>query len=155
MANITSINAFMRPELKEDIIVEIPGIKTFSDEDGNPIPMKVRALTTSDLEIIRKSCRKRKIAKDTRGKPIFQSGVVQYSEEYDNNAMSNEMIAAALVFPDLHDQALRDYYGVNSAAELVPKMFRKVDDYQYIVNQIQEISGITDDADEMIDEAKN
>lgn len=155
MANVTSISAFMRPELKEDIIVEVPGLNTFCDDNGQPIPFKIRALTTSDLETIRKGCRKRKVAKDSKGKPIFQSGVIQYSEEYDNNAITNEMIASALVFPDLHDAKLLEFYEVRTAANLVTKLFRKVDDYQYIVNKIQEISGISDDEDDMIEEAKN
>lgn len=155
MANVTSIKAFLRAELKEETIVEVPGIKTFSDEEGNPVPFKIRAITTSDLEDIRKGCRNRKIAKDHRGKPIFQNGVIQYSEEYDNNAMSNEMIARALVFPNLHSQEILDFYGVHSAVEVVPLMFRRLDDYSYIVNKIQEISGITDDGDEIIEEAKN
>ena len=155
MANVTSIQAFMRPELKEDIIVEVPGIQTFCDENGKPIPFKIRALTTADITMIRKGVRKRKVAKNEKGKPIFQNGVLQYSEEYDNNAMSNEMIAKALVFPDLHDPKLLEYYGVNSAVDLVPRLFRRLDDYSYIVDQIQEVSGISDDGDEIIDEAKN
>ena len=154
-AKNASINAFMRPELKEQTIVEIPGIKTFVDENGEPIPFKIRVITTADLERIRKGCRIRKIAKDSKGKPIFQSGVIQYSEEYDGNAMSKHMIEEALVFPDLHDKELLAYYGVNSAIELVDKLFQKLDDYTYILNKIQEVSGISDDGDEIIEEAKN
>lgn len=155
MSNVASISAFMRPELKEETIVEVPGIKTFCDENGEPVPFKIRALTTSDLEMIRKGCRNRKIAKDNRGKPIFNSGVIQYSEDYDNSAMSNEMIAKALVFPDLHNQELIDFYGVHSAVDVAPKLFSRLDDYSYIIGKIQEVSGITDDGDEIIEDAKN
>ena len=74
MSNAASIKAFMRKELNEDFIVEIPGIKTFSDDKGNPIPFKIRAITTADLTRIRKACHKRRPAKDAKGKLIFGAG---------------------------------------------------------------------------------
>ena len=155
MSNVTSIKAFMRNELKEDTIIEIPGIKTFSDESGNPIPMKIRVITTADLTRIRKACHTRKIAKDAKGKPIFQNGNIQYDDQYDGNAMNDQMIAESLVFPDMHSKELLDFYGCNSAVELVHKMFRHFEDYTYITEQIQQASGITSDGDEIIEEAKN
>lgn len=155
MANVSSIRAFMRPELKEDTIIEVPGIKTFSDENGNPIPFKIRAITTSDLTRIRKACHTRKIAKDAKGKPIFQNGQVQYDDQYDGNAMNDQMIVQALVYPDPHSKELLEFYGVDDSVELIHKLFRKLDDYTYITEQIQQVSGITSDGDEVIEDAKN
>lgn len=155
MANVSSIQAFMRPELKEETIVEIPGIQTFTDEKGEPIPFKIRMITTADLTRIRKGCHVRKIAKDAKGKPIFQNGQIQYDDQYDGNAMNDQMIVQALVFPDLHNKELLDFYGVLDSVELVHKLFRKLDDYTYITEKIQEISGITSDGDEVIEDAKN
>ena len=155
MANVPSIKAFMRAELKEETIVTIPGIKTFSDETGKPIDMKIRVITTSDLTNIRKACHTRKIAKDAKGKPIFQNGTIQYDDQYDGNAMNDQMIAQSLVFPDMHDKELLDFYGCNDAVELVHKMFAKLDDYTYITEKIQEVSGISSDGDEIIEDAKN
>lgn len=155
MSNVTSIKAFMRAELKEDVIVEIPGIKTFCDENGNPIPMKIRTITTEDLVRIRKACHIRKVAKDAKGKPIFQNGSIQYDDQYDSNAMNDQMIAESMVFPDLHNKELLDFYGCNSAVELVHKLFRSLDDYTYITERINEASGITSDGDEVIEDAKN
>ena len=97
MAN-PSISAFMRPELKEETIVTIPGIKTFTDEHGKPIDMKIRVITTGDLSRIRKACHTRKIAKDAKGKPIFQNGQIQYDDQYDGNAMNDQMIAESRYF---------------------------------------------------------
>lgn len=155
MANVTSIKAFMRDELKTETTVEIPGIKTFSDENGNPIPMRIRAITTADMAKIRKACHIRKIARDAKGKPIFNNGAVQYDDQYDGNAMADQMIAQAMVFPDLHDKELLAYYGCNEAVELVHKLFKRFDDYTYISEKIQEASGISTDGDEIIEEAKN
>ena len=154
MAN-TSIRAFMRDELKEQTIVTIPGIKTFSDENGKPIDMKIRVITTGDLTRIRNACHHRVVAKDRKGKPIFQNGQIQYDDYYDSSAMSDQMIAESMVFPDLHDKELLEFYGCNDAVELVHKLFAKLDDYSYITDKIQEISGITSDGDEVIEEAKN
>ena len=155
MSNVTSIKAFMRAELKEETIIEIPGIKTFSDENGNPIPMKIRVITTADLTRIRKACHTRKIAKDAKGKPIFQNGSIQYDDQYDGNAMNDQMIAESMVFPDLHNKELLDFYGCNDAVELVHKLFRHFEDYTYITEQIQQASGISSDGDEVIEDAKN
>ena len=155
MASVPSIKAFMRAELKEETIVTIPGIKTFSDENGKPIDMKIRVITTGDLAKIRKACHVRRIAKDAKGKPIFQNGTIQYDDQYDGNAMNDQMIAQSLVFPDLHDKELLDFYGCADAVELVHKLFAKLDDYTYITEKIQEVSGISSDGDEVIEEAKN
>ena len=155
MANVTSISAFMRPELKEETIIEIPGIKTFIDEKGNPIPFKIRAITTADLTRIRKACHKRRPAKDAKGKLIFQNGQLQYDDQYDGNEMSDQMIVQALVYPDLHNKELLDYYGVQDSVDLVHKLFSKLDDYTYLIEQIQQASGISSDGDEIIEDAKN
>lgn len=155
MANVTSISAFMRPELKEETIIEIPGIKTFIDEKGNPIPFKIRAITTADLTRIRKACHERRIVKDAKGKPIFQNGQIQFDDQYDGNAMNDQMIVQALVYPDPHNRELLDFYGVEDSVDLIHKLFRKLDDYTYITEQIQKASGITSDGDEVIEDAKN
>jgi len=155
MANVPSINAFMRAELNEDTIVTIPGIKTFSDESGKPIDMKIRVITTADLTRIRKACHTRKIAKDAKGKPIFKDGSIQYDDQYDGNAMTDQMIVQSLVFPDLHDKELLEFYGCKESVELVHKLFRRFEDYTYISEKIQEVSGISATGDEIIDEAKN
>lgn len=155
MANVTSISAFMRPELKEETIIEIPGIKTFIDEKGNPIPFKIRAITTADLTRIRKACHKRRPAKDAKGKLIFQNGQLQYDDQYDGNEMSDQMIVQALIYPDLHNKELLDYYGVQDSVDLVHKLFSKLDDYTYMIEQIQQASGISSDGDEIIEDAKN
>jgi len=155
MANVTSIKAFMKAELKETPIIEIPGIKTFSDDQGNPIPLKIRAITTNDLSRIRKACHTRRLMRDAKNKVVFQNGSPVYDDQYDGNAMNDQMIAQSLVFPDLHDKELLGYYKCNDAVELVHVLFSKLDDYTYITEQIQEVSGITTDGDEIIEDAKN
>ena len=154
-SNVTSIKAFMRPELKEETIVTIPGVKTFSDENGKPIDLQIRVITTNDLTRIRKACHTRKPAKDNKGKYIFQNGQMQYDDQYDGNAMNDQMIAQSLVFPNLHDAELLKYYECNDAVELVHKLFAKLEDYTYLTEKIQEVSGIGRDGDEIIEEAKN
>ena len=69
--------------------------------------------------------------------------------------MNDQMIAQSLVFPDLHDKELLDFYGCADSVELVHKLFAKLDDYTYITEKIQEVSGISNDGDEIIEEAKN
>ena len=155
MSNAFSIKDFMKEELKVEQIVEIPGIKTFCDKDGNPIPMKIRVITSGKLSELRNLARKRTMAKDKKGKPIFQGGQIQFTEEVDTTLLTDTMIAESLVFPDLHDKELLAYYGEQEAVKLVHKVFAKIEDYQYISDQITEVSGIGKDADELIDEAKN
>lgn len=155
MSNITSIKSFMRSEIRETPIIEIDGIKTFSDENGNPIPMKIRPITTNDLAKIREACHTRKLMRDGKGKVVFQNGSPVYDDRYNSNAMNDQMIAQALVFPDLHDKELLAFYKCNEAVELVHILFAKLDDYTYISEQISQASGINTDGDEIIEEAKN
>lgn len=155
MSNVFSIKDFMKEELKVEQVVEIPGIKTFCDKDGNPIPMKIRVITSGKLTELRNMARKREVARDRKGKPMFQNGQVQYSEEVDTAYLTDVMIAESLVFPDLHDKELLAFYGENEAVKLVHKVFSRIDDYQYIANQITEVSGLNADADEMVEQAKN
>lgn len=150
-----SIKDFMREDLKVDQIVEIPGIKTFCDKDGVPIPMKIRVITSGKLTELRNIARKRTMVKDKKGKPVFQNGQVQYSEEIDTAYLTDVMIAESLVFPDLHDKDLLAFYGENEAVKLVHKVFARIEDYQYISQQITDASGLNSDADEIVDEAKN
>lgn len=153
--NVFSIKDFMRKELNEEQRIQIPGVKTFSDAEGNPIPITIRLITTSDLKQIRKACHIRKPAKDNKGKLVFQGGQLQYDDQYDGNAISDEMIVQALVFPNMRDKELLDFYKCNSSVELVHKMFWRLDEYTYLIEKIQEASGIDAGDDEIIDEAKN
>lgn len=155
MANAFSIKDFMKDELKIDQVVEIPGIKTFSDKDGNPIPMQVRVITSGKLSELRKLATRRTMVKDKKGKPVFQGGQIQFNEEIDSNYLTDVLIAESLVFPDLHDKELLAFYGEQEAVKLVHKVFARIEDYQYISEQISEVSGLGRDTDEIIEDAKN
>lgn len=152
---VYSIKSFMRAELNEPRVVEIPGVATFSDEAGNPIPMKIREITSGRLAEMRKQATRRHVVKDAKGKPVKVNGQFQYTEDVDSTLLTNIMIAEAMVFPDLHDKELLEFYHEMEAVKLVNKVFARLEDYQYIADQIQEVSGLNRDADDIIDEAKN
>lgn len=150
-----NLRFFMREELKQDVITEIPGVKTFCDENGQPMPMKVRSIGSDELLSLRDACKTRRMVKDAKGRPLLVNGQVQYSEEYDSSMVSDALIAAALVFPDLHDKQLLEFYGEQEATKLVRKLFRRVEDYNYISEKVSELSGLQAETQEIVDEIKN
>lgn len=156
MAKANSIRYFMRDELKEARVVEVPGIKTFCDEEGNPVPFQIRELSSSEIFKLREGCKKRTMVKDKKGKPMLVGGEVKYTDEYDTALVTAKLIETALVFPDMHDPELLKFYNVLDSVELVNKIFRRVEDYNYIANAVTEVCGLTNEDDsETIDEIKN
>lgn len=155
MSNATSLKFFMCEELKQEMIVEVPGIQTFCDDKGEPVPFKLRAIGSDELNKIRDGCHIRKMVKDKKGKPMFLNGQIQYTDEYDNVLLTDMLIVSSLVFPDLRDKELLAFYNEQDSTKLVHKVFRKIEDYKYISEKVMEVSGITDDADDVIDTVKN
>ena len=152
---------FMREELKQDEIVEVPGVATFSDENGTPIPLKFRVLGKEEINDIRKKFTKNKIVCDEKGKRLFdKSGRPVIEAEIDNFAATNRLIVEALAFPDLKDTALMEFYGVHDVTDMPNKVFKHFKDHQYVEEQMLIALGMSDEEaeptdDELINEAKN
>lgn len=138
---MSSLQAFFAQNVKSDIVEEFVVSERFKDENGKPIPWKIRALTEAENVEIRKSATKHV---KVRG---------QYIPQLDPEEYISKLIAASVVFPNLKDAELQKSYGVIGAEELLRKMLLS-GEYGKLAQKVQEINGF-EDIQELIDEVKN
>lgn len=138
---MSSLQAFFAQNVKSDIVEEFVVSERFKDENGKPIPWKIRALTEAENVEIRKSATKHV---KVRG---------QYIPQLDPEEYISKLIAASVVFPNLKDAELQKSYGVIGAEELLRKMLLP-GEYGKLAQKVQEINGF-EDIQELVDEVKN
>ncbi len=159
MAQIYDLKYFMREELKEDEVVEVEGVSTFKDNNGNIIPFKIKRLGIDKINELRKKYSINKVLADDKGKRILdKSGKPIIEKEIDDTRLTNRMIVEALVFPDLKDKELMKFYGCFDIDDMPFKVFKRSKDYQYIASEVLKVLGIGEEEpsdDELINQAKN
>ena len=165
-----NLKYFMRPEALEEKIVEAPAPDTFKGEDGEPVTMQIRVLKNKRIREINEAHRKRTVATDGRGNPLVAGGEVVWQVEKDNSRASRNIIAEALVFPDLHDKELMEFYHCYDSIDLVDMVFPSAAEFSHVNRYVMAALGLgpaipTDKKEEdgdaktgddaIIDEAKN
>lgn len=139
-------------------IVKAPGPETIKDADGNPIELEIRVLTQEEIRRINDGYRRRSIATDKKGNPYINNGEIVWKTERDSDRAARHIIAEALVYPDLKDKALMDFYGCVDITEMPLKVFFRPDEYAHVSRVVFAALGIIDDTaqdDELVDDAKN
>lgn len=133
---MASLSAFLHPEQtgnKEVIVSE-----RFK-ENGEAVPFVIRPITQEENEeLIKKHTRY-----DKKG-----------NDRFDKVAYSRELVAAAVVEPDLNNADFQKAYGVLGASKLLNKLLY-VGEYALLLDEVQELSGLDKDINEEIEEAKN
>lgn len=136
---MSSLKAFLNPikiENKEVIVSER------FQEDGKPTPFIIRPVTQEENEeLLRKHRKTVKKGKEER-------------EVFDQIGYSHELAACAVVFPDLNDTELQRAYGVLGATKLLKKMLL-IGEFATLAEEIRNLSGLDEDINDDIDEAKN
>ncbi len=133
---MSSLKAFLnpiKPENKEVIVSDR------FQEDGKPVPFVIRPITQKENEQLLKKHTKR----DKRGNDVF-----------DRTGYIHELVASAVVFPDLKNAELQKAYGVLGEVELLKTMLY-VGEFAELAQAVQELSGLDVDINEEIEEAKN
>lgn len=115
----------------------------FKDKEGKPVPWKIRMITESENEEIRKSA-----TKYTKGKNGARV------PEYNQEAYVGKLIAESVVFPDLKNAELQKSYNVMGAENLAKRMLLP-GEYAKLVEKIQTINGFDADINETVEEIKN
>lgn len=131
-----SLKAFLnpiKPENKEVIVSDR------FQEDGKPVPFVIRPITQKENEQLLKKHTKR----DKRGNDVF-----------DRTGYIHELVASAVVFPDLKNAELQKAYGVLGEVELLKTMLY-VGEFAELAQAVQELSGLDVDINEEIEEVKN
>jgi len=138
---MSSLQAFFAQNVQAEIVEEFVVSERFKDENGKPIPWKIRALRESENAEIRKAATKRVKVKG------------QYVPELDHEVYVAKLIAESVVFPNLKDAELQKSYGVLGAEELLRKMLL-AGEYSKLAQKVQEINGF-EDVNELAEEVKN
>ena len=136
---MSDLSAFLNPaSLYEE--KEVVVSKRFQDQDGKPVPFKIRSLTEDENDLLQKKARR---TRKVNGRP----------EEYqDQLAYMRSLVVAATMFPDFHEESLCKKYGTLTPEEVPGKMLL-IGEYSKLVNAIMELSGI--EMNTVEEEAKN
>ena len=131
-----SLNAFLHPEQAEN--KEVIVSERFK-ENGKPVPFVIRPITQQENDgLLRKYTKK-----DKKG-----------NEYFDKVSYNQNLVAAAVVEPDLENSELQRAYGTLGADKTLVAMLY-VGEFATLREAVQGLSGLDKDINEDIDEAKN
>lgn len=127
---MSKLSAFLNPatsgEEKEIVISN-----RFLDENGAPVPFKIRALSQEETDAItKKATRQMKINGQT-------------TEKLDSVDFSHRMVVAATVEPDFTSKEICDHFGVMDPL-LVPGKMLLSGEYAKLMQEISALSGFND-----------
>ena len=126
----------------ENKIKEIKVSDRFTDEKGNPSKFKIRKLTVTETQQIEAECTTQR--KTRRG----------VDRDFNTTKYQNLLMTKSVVFPDLNEKEIQDFYGVMSADKVLPVMLES-DEYNALLSEVMELNGMFNGFDEEIEEAKN
>ena len=133
---MSTLRAFLNPIKVEnkDVIIS----KRFVEND-EVVPFTIKPITQEDNKLLIKKYTK----KDKKG-----------NETFDKAEYVQSLTASAVVFPDLTNAELQKAYGVLGESALLQKMLY-VGEYAELAQAVQVLSGLTEDINDSIEEAKN
>lgn len=140
---MSSLQAFFAQNVRSEIVEEFVVSERFKDENGKPIPWKLRTLTEAENEELRKAATQYVKGKGGQRVP-----------EVKPELYLAKIAVASVVFPDLKDAELQKSYGVVGAEDLLKKMLL-AGEYAALIQKAQEINGFDRDINEAIDQIKN
>ena len=129
----------------ESEVVDYVASKRMVDEKGNPMAWKLKAIDSDLDERIRKECTKRVAVNGKRG---------QYIPETDTDKYMAKLCVACVVYPNLNDVELQDFYGVKDAESLLKKMLKPAE-YTELKVRVNEVLGYDLSMEDEVEEAKN
>lgn len=136
---MSKLSAFLKP-VQDTVEKEVIVSDRFRDENGNPVPFKIRALSQEENDQIVKQSTKVE----------FKNG--QRVEYLDSIEFARRTIVAATVEPDFSSKEMCDAYGVVSPL-MVPVKMLKAREYNRLMRAI---TGMADVENEVLeDEVKN
>ena len=134
---MASLSAFLHPEQAEN--KEVLVSERFK-ENGKPLPFVIRPITQDENgELLKKY---RKVDKKTG------------NETFNRVAYNHALTALAVVEPDLNNAELQKAWGVLGPEKLLVKMLY-VGEFANLLEAVQELSGLDQDINDDIEEAKN
>jgi hypothetical protein len=148
---------FMRERKAETVIVTMP--ERFVDDDGNRVELEIRKLSKKEIDKINDAYRWRRLATDKRGNPLISNGTVVHDEGRDTTKTLRHIIAEALVYPNLKDPELMEWYNCRDITEMPNEVFSDPDEFTEVQRLVLTTLGLIEggevELDELVDDAKN
>ncbi|MEG2261772.1 MAG: hypothetical protein RSB98_02890 [Raoultibacter sp.] len=143
---MSDLSMFLKKNKKIRENAFYPATKSLLDEVGKPLMWEIKPLTTAIDESIREQC--------TEDALVEGKNNTYRSKINVNRYMAMQMVAA-VVFPNLHDAALQDSYGVKKPEDLLHEMIDSPGEYIDFGNFIRKHSGFDTDMETEVEKAKN
>lgn len=139
---MSRLSAFLHPvqpeEAKEVFISD-----RFRDEEGKPVPFKIRAVTQEENDATAKKCRR------------FREVNGQKQEYLDSTQFNRELVVLATVEPNFSSTEVCEAYGTRIPTQAPGKMLL-AGEYNRLLRAIMELSGFdAGSAAALEEEAKN
>lgn len=152
-----SLSYFMRDTAKKQEIIEVPGVDSIKDEDGKVVPFKIKILTKKEIEDIYDKYRTRALLYDKKGKPVIDRGQAVFDVNTDSSKALRRIIVEALVYPDLHNKELMDFFECYEFADMPVKVFPNPKEYAQVEQMVLSALGILEDesGEDEVQDAKN
>ncbi|MFC4601854.1 phage tail assembly chaperone [Cohnella hongkongensis] len=138
-----SLQAFFAHNVQLETIEEFAVSDRFRDENGAPIPWRLRTLSEEENEEIRKASTQ--YVKGKGGQRLPETKPEVYMAK---------IAAASVVYPDLKNVELQNSYNVHGAEALLKKMLL-AGEYAALLGKVQELNGFDRDMEELVEEVKN
>ena len=144
-----NLKAFMKAELKERGTMEFPGVATFTDDKGNPVPFIIKRLSMKEIKEIRNLYKTTEVFRDKKNgnRPVIENGQVVVRKNYDADRAGLHMIVDAFVQPKLDDPELMEFYGVNDRLDMPETLFNR-EELRYVNKCVMEACGLLEKQDE-------
>lgn len=142
-----NLSYFMREELKNEDIVEIPGPESIQDENGDPVMFQIKRLRRERVDKIYDRYRTLKPALDKNKKPYVVDGKMVMMEEKDYAKALRHVMAEALVYPNLRDEELMKFYDCIDVTEMPVKVFTQKE-YSEVIKMLNHVLRIDDEDEE-------
>lgn len=117
--------------------------QSLKDENKKALEWEFKAISPGENDRIRED--------NTREIPL-KNGL--YKQKINTTNYLADLIIACTVYPNLHDKALQDSYGVYSARDLLFELVDNVGEYTALSTFIQELNGFNNLSEE-VEIAKN
>lgn len=115
----------------------------FKNENGQNIEWELLVLTNRDMDNIKNKHIKKEIDK---------KGIARMN--FDNQGFTRELMIKCIVYPNLHDKALQDSYGVMDPYELLQEILT-VGEFTALESKIAELHNYSVEEEKKVDEIKN
>lgn len=143
---MSDFSLFLKKNKLKKENIKIPATSSLVDEKGMPLLWEIRAITTSEENMIRDECT-REIP--VKGKPNL------YRPKLNTDLYLKKIAVRCIIYPDLNNKQLQDSYGVMCAEDLIPEIIDNAGEYNIFMNKLQEYNGYNGNFQDEIDEAKN